>query len=245
MIRRDRRFPFLAVGAILALACLNDPLSPGLDRRSEVGLDTAGGVSPVLLFTLTPGDELSIDFRSHGCFHDVSFAVRLVRDSRGASVTVIKAPSSLAPGWRWSRRSTSACSSWMASNGCSPFTDGAPRAPAPPSIALASRVSSEESSVMNRSWMGHARHSTATAYGRLANCFHWFAVANPPAGVGSDSLITQRWPRETSEMPGRFARGVPSATVVMLPNANHVVFRSNPVEVLAEIRTFIDPLPPP
>jgi len=99
MIRRNRRFPFLAVGAIVALACLNDPLSPGLDRRGEVGLDTAGGVSPVLLFTLTPGDELSIDFRSHGCFHDVSFAVRLVRDSRGATVTVINAPSSLAPGW--------------------------------------------------------------------------------------------------------------------------------------------------
>ena len=40
-------------------------------------------------------------------------------------------------------------------------------------------------------------------------------------------------------------RGVPSAQIVVLPNANHFVFRSKPVEVLAEMRTFIDRLPPP
>jgi pimeloyl-ACP methyl ester carboxylesterase len=71
----------------------------------------------------------------------------------------------------------------------------------------------------------------------------FFAVADPPAGVGRDSAVTQRWLRETSETPGRFARGVPGARIVVLPNANHFVFRSNEREVIAEMRSFIDALP--
>jgi pimeloyl-ACP methyl ester carboxylesterase len=44
---------------------------------------------------------------------------------------------------------------------------------------------------------------------------------------------------------GRFARGVPQARVVVLPDANHFVFRSNTAEVVAAMRAFIDALPPP
>jgi non-heme chloroperoxidase len=39
-------------------------------------------------------------------------------------------------------------------------------------------------------------------------------------------------------------RGVPTARVVVLPNANHYVFKSNEAEVLRDIRSFIDGLPP-
>lgn len=40
-----------------------------------------------------------------------------------------------------------------------------------------------------------------------------------------------------------FRRGVPTARVVVLPHANHYVFKSNEAEVLKEIRTFVDSLP--
>ena len=42
---------------------------------------------------------------------------------------------------------------------------------------------------------------------------------------------------------GRFARLVPRARIVLLPNANHFVFRSNEGEVLSAMRAFIDTLP--
>lgn len=71
-----------------------------------------------------------------------------------------------------------------------------------------------------------------------------FNASDYPAGVGSDSAITRSWLQQTNEFPGRLARGFPRATIVMLPNANHFVFRSNPDEVLAAMRTFIDQLSP-
>jgi pimeloyl-ACP methyl ester carboxylesterase len=71
-----------------------------------------------------------------------------------------------------------------------------------------------------------------------------FRAPNSPAGVGVDSAITQRWLQQTPEFPGRFARGFPQATVVLLPNATHFLFRSNPDEVVSAMRGFIDRLPP-
>jgi len=72
----------------------------------------------------------------------------------------------------------------------------------------------------------------------------FFAVANPPTGVGSDSAVTERWLRQNTEVPGRFARRLPRARIVVLPNANHFVFRSNQSEVIAGMRSFIDRLRP-
>jgi pimeloyl-ACP methyl ester carboxylesterase len=71
----------------------------------------------------------------------------------------------------------------------------------------------------------------------------FFAVANPPTGVGSDSAVTRRWLQQNPGIAGRFARAVPDARIVVLPNAHHFVFRSNEAEVLAEMRSFIDRLP--
>jgi pimeloyl-ACP methyl ester carboxylesterase len=70
-----------------------------------------------------------------------------------------------------------------------------------------------------------------------------FAIRNPPAGVGTDSAATRRFLQTYSDFPGRFARGLPQARVVVIPNGEHFVFRSNPAEVLAEMRAFIDQLP--
>ena len=42
-----------------------------------------------------------------------------------------------------------------------------------------------------------------------------------------------------------FRRGVPTARIVVLPNANHYVFKSNEAEVLRDVRAFIDRLSPP
>jgi pimeloyl-ACP methyl ester carboxylesterase len=71
----------------------------------------------------------------------------------------------------------------------------------------------------------------------------FFAVQNPPAGVGTDSTLTRRWLERNTETPGRFARLVPRARIVILPNANHFVFRSNEQDVLSAMRPFIDALP--
>ncbi|HEY5059997.1 MAG TPA: alpha/beta hydrolase, partial [Gemmatimonadaceae bacterium] len=71
-----------------------------------------------------------------------------------------------------------------------------------------------------------------------------FAAPKSPAGVGADSAITRRWLQQTPEFPGRLARGFPEATVVLLPNATHFLFLSNPDEVLTAMRAFIDRLPP-
>jgi pimeloyl-ACP methyl ester carboxylesterase len=70
-----------------------------------------------------------------------------------------------------------------------------------------------------------------------------YALANPPAGVGTDPQVTQRWIAQDQGAIGVFARGVPQSEVVILPYANHFVFNSNPTEVLAQMRAFIDRLP--
>jgi len=49
--------------------------------------------------------------------------------------------------------------------------------------------------------------------------------------------------QQTSAVAGRFARGLPRASVVLIPNATHFLFDSNPNEVLAAMRAFIDALP--
>jgi len=71
-----------------------------------------------------------------------------------------------------------------------------------------------------------------------------FQAPKSPAGLGVDSAITRGWLQQTPEFAGRLARGFPHATVVLLPNASHFVFRSNPDQVLAAMRTFIDRLSP-
>jgi non-heme chloroperoxidase len=69
-----------------------------------------------------------------------------------------------------------------------------------------------------------------------------FQAPKSPPGVGIDSAVTRRWLQTTPEFPGRFARGFPDALVVLLPGASHFVFQSNPDEVLAAMRAFIDHL---
>jgi pimeloyl-ACP methyl ester carboxylesterase len=71
-----------------------------------------------------------------------------------------------------------------------------------------------------------------------------FRAPSSPVGVGVDSAMTRRWLEQTPEFPGRLARGFPRATIVLLPNATHFVWRSNPDQVLATMRTFIDGLAP-
>jgi len=70
-----------------------------------------------------------------------------------------------------------------------------------------------------------------------------YALANPPAGVGVDSQVTRRWIAQDQGAIGTFARGIPQSKIVILPNASHFVFNSNPGEVLAEMRAFVDRLP--
>ncbi len=70
-----------------------------------------------------------------------------------------------------------------------------------------------------------------------------YALPNPPAGVGSDRQVTDQWLKQDRGNPGTFARGVPQAQIVILPNANHFIFDSNPAEVLGAMRSFIDGLP--
>ena len=70
-----------------------------------------------------------------------------------------------------------------------------------------------------------------------------FAQRDPPSGVGSNRQITQEWIRRDRGNVGTFARIVPQARIVVLPNADHFLFDSNKAEVLAAMRAFIDSLP--
>jgi hypothetical protein len=47
----------------------------------------------------------------------------------------------------------------------------------------------------------------------------------------------------TSEQTDAFQAGNPSAHVVRLPNADHLMFRSNEADVLREMNAFIAKLP--
>jgi pimeloyl-ACP methyl ester carboxylesterase len=70
-----------------------------------------------------------------------------------------------------------------------------------------------------------------------------FQAPSAPTGLGIDSAATRRWLAQTPAFPGRFARGFPRATVVLLPNATHFVYRSNAGDVVAAMRAFIAGLP--
>jgi len=70
-----------------------------------------------------------------------------------------------------------------------------------------------------------------------------FQAPQSPRGLGVDSSITRAWLQQTPAFAGRFARGFPDARIVLIPNATHYLFRSNPNEVLAAMRSFIDALP--
>jgi len=65
-------------------------------------------------------------------------------------------------------------------------------------------------------------------------------------GFGRDSAAQARFDKEDEASSGpqakAFASGVPQAKVVLLPHANHYVFRSNEADVLREIRAFVKSL---
>lgn len=65
-----------------------------------------------------------------------------------------------------------------------------------------------------------------------------------PPGLGSDAARAAAVADSaTAAQANAFEKGVPSARVVRLPNANHYVFLSNEADVLREMRAFINGLP--
>lgn len=64
-----------------------------------------------------------------------------------------------------------------------------------------------------------------------------------PAPIAADSGATRRWLFEQCPAALTFSRVVPSARVVILPNADHFIFTSNEADVLREMRMFIASLP--
>jgi non-heme chloroperoxidase len=73
-----------------------------------------------------------------------------------------------------------------------------------------------------------------------------FVTSRPMTpGVVKDSVmlaIAADADAATEGQARAFERGVPQARVVRIPNADHYVFKSNPIEVLNEMRAFIDRL---
>jgi non-heme chloroperoxidase len=62
-----------------------------------------------------------------------------------------------------------------------------------------------------------------------------------------DSASAAGYFRQQAEWPGQadaFERGIPGAKVVRIPHADHMVFQSNPEDVMREMRAFIRDLPP-
>jgi pimeloyl-ACP methyl ester carboxylesterase len=64
-----------------------------------------------------------------------------------------------------------------------------------------------------------------------------------PAEIAADSGATRRWLFEQSPAALTFSQGVPTARVVILPNADHFIFTSNEADILREMRMFIASLP--
>jgi non-heme chloroperoxidase len=71
----------------------------------------------------------------------------------------------------------------------------------------------------------------------------------PPAAVARDSAALARWRAGQADWPSQaeaFARGVPAARVVFIPNADHALFLSeNLADVLREIEAWVAVLPTP
>jgi pimeloyl-ACP methyl ester carboxylesterase len=68
-----------------------------------------------------------------------------------------------------------------------------------------------------------------------------------PPMFAKDSAALKGWYASQAAWPAQadaFARKVPSARVVRIPNADHAVFQSNASDVLREMRAFIGSLPP-
>jgi hypothetical protein len=68
------------------------------------------------------------------------------------------------------------------------------------------------------------------------------APSQPPARIAHDSAALARFYSIRAAEEARvaaFERGIPSARVVILPDADHYVFRSHEADVLREMRAFI------
>jgi len=68
--------------------------------------------------------------------------------------------------------------------------------------------------------------------------------ASVPPELQADTAAAQRWLVQQSTPAAAFARGIPTARVVMIPHANHFIFDSNAREVLREMHAFIARLSP-
>lgn len=72
-----------------------------------------------------------------------------------------------------------------------------------------------------------------------------YRLDKAPAGMGVDAEVTKQWIARDRGNVGTFSRGVPQAQILLLPGATHFVFDSNPLDVSAAIRRFVDGLPRP
>lgn len=74
---------------------------------------------------------------------------------------------------------------------------------------------------------------------------HILAIFALPHDLGAKASATAKSRDEgkTRAQADAFEKGVPSARVVRLPNANHYVFRSNEDDVIREMKSFMGTLP--
>ena len=66
-----------------------------------------------------------------------------------------------------------------------------------------------------------------------------FALRDVPVPITTDRALMIEWLQSDRGAAGTFARGVPQAQIVILPNADHFVFDSGRTETLAAMRGFI------
>jgi len=102
--------PILLSGVTLGIASYSAPRVPNAPRDDIVAnadtLDTAGGISPISVTALAPGDELRMSVDSHGCFHHFRYTLTLRPDESGATLQLDSDEANLAPGYRLTLRQT-------------------------------------------------------------------------------------------------------------------------------------------
>jgi len=110
--------------------------------------------------------------------------------------------------------------------------------PGGPPLAYEQPFNLDRALVAGRQWYTHVDAPVLAIYA---------SPHIPPLNQPTDSVSVALWQRSEAEMAAQikaFERQVPKARVVRIPNADHFIYRSNDVDVLREIRAFVETLPP-
>ena len=94
----SRRTTLLLVAVGPLFACLDSPTAPTAQRAQTPHVEAN---APLSFAALSPGEEVTIEYQSDGCFHHYQVRLTIQRDSSGAVVRLDSVTAPPAPGWHF------------------------------------------------------------------------------------------------------------------------------------------------